>query len=218
MGQKRTYQQFSGARVMFQRLRDASLFNGWAERFDGTHLSISVSTEKAMLSGDVCQFEICGFGAKAIFQAALSDVGLASVNSDCDVVALGGGSFLHVKVASLHFEVCGQVRIMPSSEAARLRASGLSLRVLDNEGNFSNGSILDMSANGVAISTEVEMPAKEGLRFVIETHLGPICGLGEVRYCRIDRSVPGYFRVGVKFGNLGRIDGPRWQRLITESA
>lgn len=218
MRESRAHKQFSGSRARFQRLRDAAIFNGWVESFDGKHISVNAATDRAVLAGDVAQFELVGFGAKAIFQAQLTDVAVSSVNADCDVQTLAGMSFLHIKSATLYFDVVGTVRVIPSDEPARLKSAGVSMRLLLPGGTISQAKIIDLSLEGVGIVSEVTLEPKSSVRFVIESHLGPVCGIGEVRYCRPDPMTTGYLRIGIRMGDLGRLDGQRWQRVIAEAA
>lgn len=214
----RKYAQFAGSRVRFQRLRDAALFNGWVESFDGKHLSVTAATDRAVLAGDIAQFEIAGFSARSIFRAHLWDVAIASVNADCDVQTLAGMSLLHVKSVTMYFEVVGDVRLVPSVEKGRLKSSSVGMNLLLPNGGTSQARIVDVSVEGVGILSEVSLAQNQEIPFVIESHLGPVQGVGQVRYCRRDSNSEGHFRIGIRLASLGRIDVHRWHRVIAEAA
>lgn len=218
MAQSKTFQHFSGTRARFQRLRDAMLFNGWVEQFDGRHLTLTTSTDRAFHIDEVAQFEIAGFNAKAVFQAGLTNVDLASFNDDCDISTAAGASVVHVRSCTLRFDVTGQLRISPSSESARIRVNGVCVKFLLPEGRIVTGELSDTSSTGMGVTTDGEMGKGEAVKFAIDTHLGSIGGQGFVVYCRPDPEHDGVFRVGIRLEEMGRLDGPRWHRFLSEMA
>lgn len=78
------------------------------------------------------------------------------------------------------------------------------------------GVTVDVAPMGCGIVTRSPLTPNTMVEILLETKLGPVTGLANVRYCTSDRDRGGMFRSGVMFTDLGRVERLRWERFLRE--
>lgn len=184
--------QFKRTRARFQRLSDAKSFRGWVELLNNSQAILTMIEGEPPEVGDEFFVEVFGTAAVASFNSRL---------------ALFEESHL---VLELH----GPIRFTSPNEDARFRSSGLRVTIRLNDKCF-GGDVLDVSKNGLGIRLGAPLAARDEVVVHVDSPMGPIEGVGTIRYCRAMPDEAQGFRVGVCWKDLGRVDDGKWTRLLT---
>ena len=182
---------FINTRCRLQRLKDAKFFAGWVKDLTKTGLLVRLSTQTALVDGDIFSVEVHGTDRSAIFRAKL-----ASQKDD-----------------EVCFAVSERMVIMPTSERARLAVEGIT-GYYTFESETVAFRVSDISFEGCGLI--VAAPVKRGIQvnLFIDSPHGLIGCSGEVRYCKPAIELPGSHRVGVKLKTLGRLEAARWTKMF----
>lgn len=214
------FKDFAGTRCRFQRYRDAKIFNGWILSFFGNKIEISTSTESPVEIDDEFRFEGFGNHISVVFNAVLEDVSLArSDTSDARLHKIEGTDvqLIEARKVSLTLKLTSPARYSASNEAVRLLADDYYILVKRHNGEL-DGRVIDISSGGVGVIVPQVVEPHERVSIIVETPIGPVEGEAEARYCIQSADYPGEFRVGLMFTKMGRLQSPRWNRLIEEGA
>ncbi|MCU0315241.1 MAG: PilZ domain-containing protein [Fimbriimonadaceae bacterium] len=208
---------FVGTRARFQRLRDAKIFNGWIENFFGSKLDVVTTTETPVLVGDEFRFEGFGHHISVVFQAKLEGVGTFDMASGGILTAIEGSNakMIDASRVTLNLAVTSPIRYAASSESVRMMVNDIFSRILVH-GSEIEGFTVDVAPNGAGLVTSGKVEPGETVIVIIDTNLGPVKAQAIVRYCRPDKERSGYYRVGLMFVDMGRIERPRWERFLRE--
>lgn len=210
---------FVGTRARFQRLRDAKLFAGWIEDFYGNLVTISTNTNFAVEIGDEFRFE--GFGNKVsiVFNAKLQAVGQLDSMAEAKVTSVDGTNvkIVEAKRSKLELSVSSPVRLAASQESLRMQTNEVFVQISESERDYT-GFVIDVGQQGIGLVSQFKLNARASVRVVMDTRLGPIEALGQVRYCLPDKDRDGMNRIGIMFTDMDRVHRPRWDRYLSEAA
>lgn len=208
---------FVGARVRFQRVRDAKIFNGWIESFFGNTIEVSTSTEAPVEIGDEFRMEGFGHHISVVFNAKLESVATFDVLSAGAVRAIEGSNarIIEAKQVSFSLTVCSQVRFSVSEESVRMKVGEIFTRVKTSSGDV-DGFVVDVGPTGIGTMLRSQLTKGDCVEVVIATNLGDVKAMANVRYSQPDRERKGLFRTGLMFTDMGRIERPRWERFLRE--
>lgn len=183
-----------GTRVRLQRVRDAKFFGGWTVSNDEAHFVVKLSSGHGIEVGERFFFQVYSSKKCLVFPG------------DC------------VKVGNdiVHFTIQGRPRILDSNEEVRLRASHIrcAIKTVDSDRLV---EVLDISQEGIGISSPVQFANGEELNLVLEFSDGQVKAIGEVRNCR--KQPDGFgFRVGMTITIADRSMQGRWRNQFFEAA
>jgi hypothetical protein len=182
-------------RTRLQRLKDAKFFTGWVTDFDEQEVKVRLGTDEACEPGDYYLLEIFGPLSDAVLQAR---VRMAFDNQ-------------------AYFTIHGTINYRPATENARLRITGITATLTYPDFEV-EGRVLDISHNGVGMVVRKALVQKSKAKIRLQTPRGEINAEGEIRYCRAESNGSGNFRVGIRLGDLARLEKARWQRLFESEA
>ena len=208
---------FVGARVRFQRIRDAKIFNGWIENFFGNTIEVTTSTEAPVEIGDEFRMEGFGHHISVVFNAKLESVATFDVLSAGAVRAIEGSNarIIEAKQVSFALTVSSPVRFCASSESVRMKVGEIFTRVKAGGENV-DGFVLDVGPNGLGTVLRSQLKKGDCVEVTIATNLGDIKAMANVRYSHPDKERKGLWRTGLMFTDMGRIERPRWERFLKE--
>lgn len=208
-------QDFIGTRARFQRLRDAKFFHGWITGFFGNSVEVSTSTDAPVKIGDEFRFEGYGHHISVVFNGRLEEVGELDIMSDGIVTAIAGSNarVLEAKRIALKLTVVSPVRFAASNESVRLKTEDRYTKVKVGIHELEAFTV-DVSPNGVGIVLRHPLNPDDCVTASVETPVGVVTGMASVRYCRPDIDRDGFYRVGLMFIDLGRVERPRWERFL----
>jgi hypothetical protein len=186
---------FVNNRARLQRLTDARIFAGWVKELTTTHLFLRPSVEAECAVGEPFFVEIHGGGRNATFRANFE-------------VRLGD---------DLIFNIVSAIQFGSSSESVRQTVNGITGQA-EVEGNLVLFSVVDVSEGGIGLLVPVPIPRGVLIDIELNTPQGLITCRGEVRYCRQDNSRKGFYRSGIAFQPLDRLEKARWQRVMERAA
>ncbi len=199
--------------MQFQRLSDARLFHGWIFRAYGQQVVVRVFTNVCHRPDDTFAFEAIGRGIIGRFRGRLvstEDVAGGDIgNPGCPLDAIDQGG------KSIHIQIMGSLIVVPSSEAVRLSMQGLKASIGLGEDTHSV-LVADVGPSGAGLHSEAQIPKGEVLTLTIQSPLGLFEFEVKVQNCRASRKVAGVYRIGVHFGQLGRLDRAKWNRFLED--
>lgn len=212
-------QDFIGTRARFQRLRDAKLFSGWIEDYYGNLVTISTNTNHAVEIGDEFRFEGYGNRVSIVFNAQLTEVGQLDTLCEAKVTSVDGTNIKIVEArrVKLVLHVSSPIRLAASHESLRMMTREIFVKLEVGERDY-EGYVIDVAQQGVGLISSQTLKPKSSVRVVMDTRLGPIEALGQVRYCLPDKDREGLMRIGVMFTDMDRVHRPRWDRFLSEAA
>ncbi len=209
---------FVGTRARFQRLSDAKIFNGWVDQFYGNTVIVTTSADAPVELGD--EFRVEGFGNQisVVFNAKLSSAdGVTSLLHAAAAVDGSSARMLEPLKSTLKMVVTSPVRYSASQESVRYQVEGMFTGIAVN-GEVISAFTVDVAPNGIGAVCKTEIEPGSATTIAIQTGLGPVKAEAVVRYCRAEKDREGYFRIGLMFTNMGRIERPRWERFVRELA
>jgi hypothetical protein len=209
---------FVARRARFQRVSDAKIFHGWVRDFVGQSLVIATSTESAMRIGDCFLVEITGNGVLARLQAKLAafgDIRMAESTEE----TLGGtqAKLVTVSTTDVEFRVVGQPAFVETNEQQRILAWGVTALIRRIGGASIEAKVVDLSLDGIGLTVREKFEKDEPVELDITTPYGQVTATAHVRYCRMPKNSFEY-RLGLRFDDMGRLDRPRWTRLLEGAA
>lgn len=184
-------------RARLQRMRDAKFFNGWVKEFDPQNDQISiqvVGSQATFEPGEAFMLEIHGTDRTVVAKAKVS---LASEGI-------------------VTFLTLGEPMSMPPRERARIKVDGVSASLGANGGSI-DVELSDISQEGCGVLSSVQVEKGSVISLSIDSPAGPIDCQGEVRYCKTDPEMEGFYRLGVLLQPLGRLEQARWNKMIEYS-
>jgi hypothetical protein len=212
---KISIENFVGTRTRFQRIRDAKIFSGWIESYAFTHIALSTNTNHAVQIGD--EFRIEGYGHKVsmVVNAKLMDIGKLDLINEGKITAVVGTNarIIEAKRVLLNMELSGPVRFAASTENVRIKTPLIPLLAKQGE-NELQGFSLDVSQQGIALTTSGILQANEQLEGQLQTNQGVIRFTGNVRYCLTDKDRDGMNRCGIHIDPFDRTTSPKWEAFI----
>ena len=209
-----------GTRVRYQRLSDARFFSGWVQSFRGGLVVVRSRNDVALLKGDEFLFHIYGQEAIAVF------VGKFTGNDDLEVMrtadfqymASSQTQIITVKELDFEFEVTSQVRQHASSGDFRLSVSSMTAQIRIDEENTFEVSVLDISDKGIGMLSQNNLNRGDLVTVDLFTPAGLVTAPAEVRYCRPEIGVTGFYRLGLRILELERAALQRWKQALEEAA
>lgn len=206
---------FVGTRTRFQRLRDAKIFTGWIESYDGMTVGLSTNTNYAVQIGD--EFRIEGYGHKVsmIVNTKLLEIGKLDLINEGKVTAVAGTNsrIVEAKRVFLRMGVSGSVRFASSNENVRIKTPQLPVLVQQGVVEL-QGFCLDVSQHGMSFTTSGQLNANEEIKGQLQTNLGILNCTGNVRYCLPDKDRDGMFRCGIDLDPFDRTTSPKWEAFM----
>jgi len=204
------YQDLVGARASFQRLRDAKILHGWVDGLDGNFVTLKANSAVVLAPGDRFAFRSSCLSGDVAFEATLRQCG-----SDDGVTLLAlaskGRTMLDLEEQTLVFEVDGRITSLPVSGDPRyLCLDGTAC--LGDDGV--EASLRDISPGGLGVLSPSPIRRGESVRISVFTTAGRVVGDAEVRYCRKVGESPEAYRIGLKLGELDRVNRARWNSLL----
>ncbi|QYK55925.1 MAG: PilZ domain-containing protein [Fimbriimonadaceae bacterium] len=176
-----------------------------------------MNASKVLEIGDTFRMEANGQRGNFIFEATLQSVEQLDMGANGVVAAIEGTSarLLEARMVTLVLMIGPQPRYAPTPQPFRIRVTGID-GMVNSSGSALEASLLDVSSEGFALFSKREIRLGDTIRFEIATPLGMVRGDGQVMNCRPAPDHPGFHRVGVKVIDLGRLDAPRWARVVQE--
>ncbi|MFM9873027.1 MAG: PilZ domain-containing protein [Fimbriimonadaceae bacterium] len=212
---KITIDNFVGTRTRFQRLRDAKIFSGWIEAYNGSMLDLSTNSNHTMNIGE--EFRVEGYGHKIsmVVNAKLSEIGKLDLVKEGKLPSVEGTNArtIEAKRDLFRMEVLGSVRFASSSENVRIKTPAIPLLVKQGS-NELQGFSLDVSQQGIAFTTSGTLVVNEQVDAQIQTSRGVIVCSGTVRYCLPDKDRVGMCRCALHLDPFDRISAPKWEAFM----
>lgn len=212
-----THLDFIGTRARLQRLTDAKILNGWIANLNDQIVDITATTVAQLHKGD--QFQIEGFGNRisVSFTAVLGEVEYLEAGPKLQVDGEVKPSLRNPMKVSLKMRIATQIRYGSSSEAVRVKVDDLPAQVV-YKGARLDAVVIDVGKNGVGLVVPAAMEPGQTVQLMVGTSTGPIKTTADVRYCREEPDRPNYFRVGLMFLDLGRVERPKWEQFVKKGA
>ena len=190
-----SFEGFLRTRVRFQRTGDSRLFSGWILEITQGHVLITASDAGPYAVGEAFFIQANGIRSSTTFKAVL--------------VAASNGN--------LRFEIKEAIRVMRSTEEARVRLDG-AIAELCTGGKSTETEVLDISAHGLGLLSPVPIERGEEVQLTITAECGLVIrATGVVRYCQPGQE-PQEHRIGIQLNPMDRVEQARWQQLIEHSA
>ncbi len=210
-----TPRDFIGTRCRMHRLRDARIFHGWIQTMFGSRVEVLTPADAFVQIGEKFRFELHGRKTSAVFDACLTDVEQFDVESQGVEYAVEGSAAKVVEAEwiVLQFNIDGQFRYANALQPFRIRTTNIEIKVIARDWTCQATSV-DVSMKGIAILHDQQVEPGQKVKFEAMTPLGKVMGEAIIRQCQ--KAKGGKFRLGLQLCDLGRLDKPRWERLITE--
>jgi hypothetical protein len=186
---------YANTRTRLQRLNDAKFFSGWVTDFDEVEVRIRLNVSGECEPGDRFLVEIYGTKAVASFQA---EIEIAFDNQ-------------------VHLAITPPVKYRSTTETARMSVSDM-YGVIEYDGSEMDARVADISREGMGLVVKSLIPKDAEVTYRIASPVGEVRGLGQVRYCRMDPSGNGLYRLGLRILQLSRIEQAKWLRLVDRDA
>lgn len=201
---------FVGTRTRFQRLKDARIFNGWIEQFYEKSVEISISGTTPLMVGEEFRFEGFGNHISVVFNGQIDTMEMLDVAPIVD-----GSNAVVAKAQKLMFmaSITSPIRFAASPETIRIQVPNITGAVTQDD-TTTEVCVIDVGPNGVGISSPLAYEPGANVAVVLHMSMGEVAALANVRYCREDPERPGWFRCGLMFLDMGRVEKPRWERYI----
>ncbi|MFM9873026.1 MAG: PilZ domain-containing protein [Fimbriimonadaceae bacterium] len=211
-------QDFVGTRARFQRIGDAKLFAGWIEDFFGNKVVISTNTNHLVNIGDEFRFEGFGNRIAVVFNAKLDAVAKLDMANESVLTEVEGtnAKILEAKRVKLELQVCSPVRFSASHENLRMLSPDI-FTVLNEGAEQVEGFMIDIAKQGIGFVSKKKVKPKEYVEVRMETRIGTIEAKGNIRYCLPDKDRTGFYRVGIMFTDMDRVNRPRWTRFLSQN-
>ena len=204
-------ENFINARARLTRVRDAKIVYGWIEDLSDQTLHLKLQSNGPIDFDEAFIFEISGVLSSVRFGAVLCrriEVPTAEHPEEGEAAS---------SVAHLHeFRLNSEIQSTASSQAPRFQAANMRA-ALTICGEVRILPIEDVAPGGIGAYSDRELQQGTLGHISIPTRLGPVEGIGEVRYCRSVPDQPGKWRVGIQFQEMGRVDKGRWDDLLLNS-
>ncbi|MFW5698033.1 MAG: PilZ domain-containing protein [Fimbriimonadaceae bacterium] len=210
---------FVGTRCRFHRMKDARIFNGWIISFMGRNITVRVATDAPLAIDEEFRFETYGDKMLATFAASLREIHNFQLLTDGLLNQIEGSDSKIITANSIEIrlQTLGDIRFNTSPESVRFRVDQWPCNVSQNGQSF-QAQILDIGRNGVAISSTSVCEPGSNAKVEVHAPHGVTRAEATVKYCRSNPDRPSEYRIGLEFGELGRIDKQRWESEIRNSA
>ncbi len=212
-----THLDFIGTRARLQRLHDAKILNGWINNFNETIVDITTTTVSVLNKGD--QFQVEGYGnmISVSFSAVLGEIEVIQSGPKLELASDIQPSMRNPVKVALKMKIATQVRFGASTESMRVRVNDL-LAQITYKGARLDATVVDVGKNGVGLVAPAKLEQGHTVSLNVLTSLGPISTTAEVRYCREEPDKPNYYRVGLMFLEMGRVERPKWEQFVKKGA
>ena len=182
-------------RTRLQRLSDAKFFSGWVTDLDDTELRVRLNVSGECEPGDQFLVEIFGNDVNCSFKAGLS-------------VSFDNQAYL---------TILSPVQYRQATESARLSVSDMFGNVVTEESEI-DVRVVDISRHGMGMIVRIPLPKGSQFSYKVISPVGELHGQAQVRYCRLDPSGNGLYRIGARIMDLTRVEQAKWNRLIERDA
>lgn len=199
-----------GARASFQRLRDAKIMHGWIDSIDTGQVTVKATVSAILHPGDRFAFRTACLSGDIAFEATLLNCG-GEDNATLIALASKGRTMLDLDEQTLVFEVAGRVINLPLSGDPRYLCTDGSVAIGEDA---TEASLRDVSPGGLGIVCPTSFARGTMLKICVYTAAGQVDAQAEVRYCRKVGEMPEAYRIGLKLGNLDRVNRARWNTLF----
>jgi RNase P/RNase MRP subunit p29 len=210
--------EFLGARVKFVRLSDNTRFFGWIVDFSAQHLEVEAMSDKLLAPGERFVFDIPGSKFAALCEATLTNFETFDPSRNGDVTMVPGSNvtIIEARFITLRFKIEGSLKYAKSEDQFRIRIGQMPVTIL-GQGQPVTAMVVDVGERGMGLTSPVILePTKVPVSFEVSTPIGAVVGKGVIRYCEPDSQNSGRYRAGLLITELGRLDAPRWLRLVRE--
>lgn len=202
-------------RAVLQAGPGAPEFYGWTKNVTPTFLTIQLGTAEPVVIGRSYVIALNGRRTSATFEAkavSVEQFELAGQGTE-STVAGTNVKIIEAKSTVIRFNILGTVRYASATERFHVLVDGVKATVkIDGESMLA--TVIDAAENGIAITQFAPLPVGALVQLSIETAVGSVISDGRVRNCRDNHD--GSYRIGIELVQMGRIDGPRWQRFLSE--
>ena len=199
-----------GARASFQRLRDAKILHGWIDSIDPGQVVVKTSGSAAFQPGERFAFRTASLHGDVAFEATLVNCG-GEDTATLVALATKGRTMLDLEEQTLTFEVAGRVLNLPLSGDPRYLCLDGSVALGTDA---TEASLRDVSPGGLGVVSPVAYTRGTVLKICVFTSAGQVDAEAEVRYCRKVGEMPEAYRIGMRLGNLDRVNRARWNTLF----
>jgi hypothetical protein len=114
-------------------------------------------------------------------------------------------------------EIIEPIRTGAAPEAPRYHVEGVIVEV-NLDWLQLREQVLDVSATGLAFLSKAMLEVGSTIDMIVHTDGAKIPLSGEIRYCRKAPAHGDLYRVGVKIGELSRLDAAKWSRIRDAAA
>lgn len=197
------------------RLKDAQILHGWIQTMFGSRVEVLTPADSFVQIGERFRFELHGRKTSAVFDASLTGVEQFDVQSQGVEYAIEGTGMKVVEAEwiTFQFNIDGQFRYANALQPFRIRTSNIEIKISGKDWTCQSSTI-DVSSSGLSLLFESAIDIGQKVKFEAATPLGAVLGGAIVRSCQKTRD--GKYRIGLQLADMGRLDKPRWDRLISE--
>lgn len=214
-----SFAEFTNTRCRFQRLNDAKLFNGWILSLTDRAIQITTNSPDGLAVGEEFMVDGTSKKNKVSFRCVLKGVGSMDKSASFRVTnVVGTGMQLMEQQTALYvLQVTSEIRLTPNLESVRLKVDDMAV-VFDFEGESVRGIAIDIAEKGVGVILPEPLEKGEQIPITIETEIGPVKAVCKVCYCQQSKDQVGWYRAGLMFTELQRVNAQQWRKLIEKSA
>ena len=208
------YQGFDGVRCRFKRLTYEKLFNVWLFSLSEKWAQLTTESSDGVSIGD--EFKIHGY---ADMQSISFDGRLKMVKAPNTTESMEPKqddnlqSILVPKHNILVMQICSEIRLATSTESGRFNVENMQVKV-PYDGKVLEGLGLDVSTTGIGLILPQTIDPDTVISLGITKGEETLNTMGRVCYCREYAHREGWYRLGVKFEGLTRIEMHRLQQSI----
>ena len=102
-----------------------------------------------------------------------------------------------------------------ATECARLSVKDVFGNLVSDEA-LVEVRVVDVSKQGMGMLVGVPLTQGSHVTYKVVSPVGELSGQAQVRYCRLDASGNGLYRVGVRLEEQSRVEQSKWTRLIEQ--
>lgn len=214
-----SFADISGTRCRFQRLSDAKFFNGWILSLTEKAAQVTVCTDIELGVGQSFMFEGVTKKNRVTFEGVLAGVGKMDESASYRVTNLPGTNFqlMEAQKALYVFKVTSEVRFAPSSEAVRIKVDDMAVDI-EWEGESFRCVAVDIADKGVGVVMPEPIQKGESVEVTLDTMFGPVGAVCKVCYCQPCKERIGWYRAGLMFTEIQRLNAQRWRHLMEKAA
>lgn len=212
---KLSQREFGNMRGSLQPVGGGKDIYGWTKIVQPTFLTMVLSTADPIEIGKAYVMSLHGRRTSAVFEARAMSVEPFDLNGHGTESTVAGTNvkIIEAEKTVIRFHIMSTVRYASATERFHVLVSGIKATVTIG-GESMVASLVDAAENGVAITQFAPLQVGLKVQLAITTAIGKVISDGIVRNCRDNND--GSYRIGIEMIQMGRIDGPRWNRFLSE--